>query len=709
MRREGRMLTALRRVLLALGLTLGCGAAPTFAAGVQAASIAGVAITRVQAGYEFAGGGNYRLNGPALLRPGDVWVPVRVTLRNDGGSDVKARLVIPDTGPQNSTLPYRTDYTLDVSLPAGAQKAVTMYVRAADVVSQVTVDLEVGGKVLSTLANGLNPQQGGALSVGVLSDDTAPRTILRALKFGDTGLSVAQFDDATPLDPQPQALENFDLIVLTNYSSDALTGAQMQALRAWVQGGGTLLVAGGPDAQKSMAHLGPDLQAAALRSTTVANGLPELARIAGDPVVTSGPVELSVATPRRGAAVLAAHGGVPLALDLPLGRGHLVYAALEPTLAPFNTWPLGAQGDFWNHLLAPALVGPRDALVQDAAQNPAQTIGPGGPNNSVQNISGDLGNLPSRSMPSLQIYAVLIVLYILALGPLNFMLLRWRRHLEWSWVTVPVVAGLFSLGSFGLAYARNGGDVIVHIDTVVYLDPGSPTRLADSYLGVFAPFHGDYDLSTSGPALAWGLGGDSNVPSSLSGQSPLGMRIDEGPQFAAHLVGLQMWSMRTLGVRQQLTLPGQVRGQLVLRGNVVGGEVTNDTRLVLHDCVVVGASGASRPIPALEPGQTVRIASFSLGNASNAVSANGPNSNTGPLTNLYSAAPLGATSGVGSGTGLQAAGPRALVSSSRYNNVLSAVFPSGSLTTATAPLTLIGWSTVPLGRFDVNGATPHRA
>src|SRR5205085_111163 len=49
------------------------------------------------------------------------------------------------------------------------------------------------------------------------------------------------------------------------------------------------------------------------------------------------------------------------------------------------------------------------------------------------------------------------------------------------------------------------------------------------------------------------------------------------------------------------------------------------------------------------------------------------------------------------------------VSSNRYNNVLSAVFPSGSLSTATAPLTLIGWSTVPLGRFYVNGAIPHRA
>src|ERR671937_252371 len=238
MRRGGCMLTAPRRVLLplALALALGWGAPPAVA---QAAAIAGVAITGVQAGYEFAGGGNYRLNGPALLRPGDVWVPVRVTLRNAGGSDVKARLVISDNGPQNSTLPYRTDYTLDVSLPSGAQKAVTMYVRAADIGSQVVVDLEAGGKVVSTQTAQISPQQGGALSIGVLSDDTAPRTTLRSLKFGDTSLSVAQFDDATPLDPQPQALENFDLIVLTNYASDALTGAQRQAPRAGGRGGGT--------------------------------------------------------------------------------------------------------------------------------------------------------------------------------------------------------------------------------------------------------------------------------------------------------------------------------------------------------------------------------------------------------------------------------------------------------------------------------------
>src|SRR5919197_6111439 len=149
------MITARRRVLLLLALALGCGAAPAVA---QAAAIPGVAITGVQAGYQFAGGGNYRLNGPALQRPGDVWVPVRVTLRNASGSDVKARLVISDNGPQNSSIPFRTDYTLDVSLPAGAQKAVTMYVRAADIGSQVAVDIEVDGKVINAQTIQPSPQ-----------------------------------------------------------------------------------------------------------------------------------------------------------------------------------------------------------------------------------------------------------------------------------------------------------------------------------------------------------------------------------------------------------------------------------------------------------------------------------------------------------------------------------------------------------------------
>lgn len=704
-RAPGRLILGLAALsVLAQGLhsTLTPAAAGALVGARSAPPNGGVSISFAEAGFEFGGGANYRLNGPSVPRPGAVWVPVHVVVRNGSAGTVTGRVSISDQSTQSNLgsngTNYVTEYSQDVALGPGARKALTLYVRAADLNQQLSLSLEANGRQVDSAALSPNQQQGGALSVGILSDDTASRTIFRSIKFGDTTLSVAQFSDATPLDTRVEALDNFDLIVLTNYSSDQLSAAQIAALRAWVQGGGTLLVAGGPDAQKTMSHLPPDLLAARLTSTTVVPALPELAQIAGDSVPpVSGPIEVSVASPLTGARVLAAHNGIPLAVDRPLGRGYLVYSALEPTTTPFNNWPLAAQGDYLHNLLTPTLGGPLDALVEANAQsNPNSFNGAG---TAFSNLVSDLGSPPARGLPALQVYVFLIVLYILVLGPGNYIVLRWRRRLEWSWVSVPALALIFGIGSFGLAYARNGGDALANVDAVLYLDPGSTTRVADSYIGLFAPFRGDYDVTTQGDGLAWGLGGDNGVYGGTNQST--GMRVDEGtPQFKARLYGLQMWSLRTIGLRQHVNVPGQVTASLTLHGNAVSGDVHNGTTLALHDCAIVGADGASRVIPLLLPGQTLRVTPFSLSNGGNSTGV--PGGSGGPLTSLYGA-------GVGGGAGVQAASVAPLASASRYNTILNAIFPTGSIAATGAPLDLIGWSNAPLGQIAVNGSAPRRS
>jgi len=688
---------------------------------VRGSSPPGPNITMsAQAGYGFAGGYNYRLNGPSVARQGAVWVPIHIILRNDG-PDLTGRLVIADTpqgGNNGPSVSYRTDLTLDVTLPGGSRKAFTMYVRAADLGSQLNVDLldANGHGVTSTTLNTVsqqNAQQSSNLSVGVLSDDTAAlRAALRSLKFGDTGLSVAQFDDTAPLDTLPAALDNVDLIVLDNYASEALGAARVAALHSWVQGGGTLLVVGGSQARKTMGRLSPDLLAATLTGTAVENGLPELAAIAGSGADARGSTLVSVATPRPGATVLVAHQGVPLVVDAPLGRGHLMYSAVEPTLAPVSAWSSGQQSQFWERVLAPGLVGPRDALIEDGAPPPPNASNNN--NSSPGSLTSDLSTPPGQSLPALQIYVFLIVLYVLVLGPGNYIILRWRRRLEWSWVTVPLAAVIFGLISFGLAYARNGGDVVANVDTVVFLNGPDATKTVDSYLGVSSPFQGDYDLTIpgAGQALAWGLGGD-NGPSGGSGGNPLGMSVDEGPRFAARLLGMGTWTERNVAIEQQLTLPGTVTGQLLLRGGSVSGQLTNTTSLTLHDVVVVGNGGTSAVIPRINPGGTVRVRSFALSGNGTVSGSNGSygSSTPGPLlNNLYAASVPG---GAG-GTGLLAApapavaSPATLASSDRYGKILGAVFPTGFVATPSAPLALIGWSTDGVGGFAVNGSAPRR-
>jgi len=411
---------------------------------------------------------------------------------------------------------------------------------------------------------------------------------------------------------------------------------------------------------------------------------------------------LSVAVPQPGAQALLAHGTVPLIVDRSAGRGHLVYSALDPASNPLQGYSSQAQSTFWERALTPALQGPRDALVQSGMQaNTTSNFGQPG-QNTLSGVTSDIGKAYSRGLPALQVYVFLIVLYVLVLGPGNYLLLRWRRRLEWSWVTIPVVAVLFGAGSFGIAYARNGGDVLANVDSVVYLNPGARAMQTDSYIGLFAPFRGDYDLtaSTAVPTLIWGLGDDTaNGPSLGSSGSPLGMRVDQGATpLTAHLMGLQMWSQRNIGVHQSAPQQGAVTGRLVLSGKMVVGTVTNNTALTLRDCVIVGANGASAVLPRLNPGETVHVSSFSLdsglGGSPGATSGfNG--TPTGPLSGLYS----GYNGAKGSGT---------LAATLRYDSILGAVFPSGSAATISAPLTLIGWSNTPMGLFSVNGASPRR-
>jgi len=654
---------------------------------------------QVQTGYGFTGGANYRLLGPGLLPTDTVWVPLFITLSNNSATDINSgRLsVLDSSSPAVNNVQFApVNFTLDVSLPAGAHKQVEMYVPAQDIgSSQLQVNLTNGNTTLASQQVSGQLQPGGALSIGVLSDDTATRTLLHSLTIGATTPSVAQFGASTPLDTLPQALSNFDIIVASNYSSDNLTSGQLAALRSWIQAGGTFLVAGGPDLLKTVRHLSRDLLPVVPNvagPTAVDSNVAELAAFGGAVQGGGGPIEYSVARALPGAQVRLAHNGVPLIVDRQFGRGHLVYSALEPTLAPFNRWSAGAAGAFWQQMLGPDLSSALDTVIQGNNFSGSGFTQAGG----SSSIIGDFNQVIARSLPSLQIYAVLILLYILIIGPGNFLVLRAMRRPELTWITLPVLSIFFGLASFALAYQRNGGDVVTRLDSIIMLDPGSPVRQVDSYVGVFVPYPGDYEVSGPQQAIAQSI--TDNTPAA-SGQDTTSqpMRADQGAPFHAWLYGMQMWTMRGLTIHQQVEIPGDVIAHLTVTGSKVGGDITNLTRTTFYDGAIVTANGYSKVIPRLAPGQKVHLSAFSLNPAG---FSSAPNSGDGPLNNVYPDSSVA--------TGLQASGSDQQIDSRRYSNILSSLFPSGSLANPAAPAYFIGWNTEHLVPIDVNGSAPHR-
>jgi len=642
--------------------------------------------------------------------PPSGWVPLTVDLRNAGADFVGRVVVVEDVGAGGNgpPQPFHSAYSAAVTLPSGGHKQVILYVPAYDAASgSIAVRLEdPGGHAAATATAPIQTVPAGTLLGGVVSADAGTARVLNGVAVDGTTLTAVALS-VRDLVPVGAALENFDLLVLSNAPTEGLSVAQGAALRQWVYAGGVLVVAGGPTAQRTVAGLPPDLAPVRVTGTTTLNDLGGLGRLAGaalhgEPVVAS-TGELAAGT------ALATQGGVPLVVDAPLGRGHVLYLALDLGLAPFTS--LAAASPLWGGLLGPALA-PRVGLL--ATQGGAPGGGPG-----MQNIWGILNvlnNLPSTAAPSVGLFVALISLYILALGPLNYLVLRRLRRQELSWITIPALAVLFCLGTFLFALQGKGRDVLLNAISVVHLDSAAGARPVESYVGLFSPTRSDYHLAVPGVVLPEALPANGSWGTRPGDATPLGLRFQQGEPTVVDFTNMNMWSLRAVRLRGQTTLPGAIESRLhVGAGGTIVGSVTNRTGRRLVGVGLVTAGGAQL-LGALDPNE-VRAVAFTVAGPAG---AGGPP----PLNQLYQqqASGMGAPppqivriAGKGqrvarvmyAGGGAWYPGPSNSQEINNYQQVLQTIFQNGD-TSALGQIIFVGWSHDPLTPYTVNGERPHR-
>lgn len=522
------------------------------------------------------------------------WIPVRVTARNRSANTISGTLEMPDGSTSSNNqgccgppAPYRALYQMSVVLPAGATKQLTLYVPAASIGSGLDVQLRDAGGVLATGSDSPTTFD-TSLSVGALTTDPASISWIKQID-PHTGSAISLVR-LTPdvVDPLPEALANFDLIVVNDDSVSRLDAEQLAAIEQYVRNGGALVLVGGPGWQETLRPLPADLIPGRLAGTrTVANllGLMSIQKVS--PPKSESPTGISVLRDPQG-TVLASTGGVPLAVQAALGKGQLLYLAFDPSLDPMAHWSASAR--IMTQLFvraAPTAVG-RTTLPQGMSGKSLffNQFGPS------MNIGGELDNVPAAALPSILLFIILTVLYILLLGPLNFLVLRRFRRRELMWVTIPLGAILCMGATFGVAYHLKGSTVLINTVGMVTLDGRAGPHPAALYVGLFAPVRGDYQLTYGGQALPQYVpqfdyyGGGPGQP----GPGPLGLRFQEGSQTQVQFLGLNMWSMRNVALHTTVNVPGRVQSQLRIdRNGFIVGAVHNDTPLTLiHPAIIAG-------------------------------------------------------------------------------------------------------------------------
>lgn len=498
------------------------------------------------------------------------WLPLRVLVTN-AGNDLRAEL---RAAVQSGNV--YTIYAVPVPLPSGARKELTLYVLLPSFAHRVTIDLIADDRVIASTQTNVYALRNIIYVVGVIASDPTPYKGMVGMDLdeGRRQVEVVPFPLAD-LPERAEALRTFDALIIADSDTNSLSSAQADALRTWVSYGGHLILAGGPGAERTLAGLPVELKPTGLRLVTLGEltTLAEFARIA--PLSWSEEIVASLPASSFGRS-LVSQDGQALISERRLGKGRIHYLAFDPALSPFVAW--AGMRAVWTTLFTRSSAYPPN-LPPDASE--AQVM--------AQRLAYTVTNLPALDLPSIHWLMILLGLYIVLIGPANYLVLRHWRRLDWAWLSIPALTVAFAGVSFGIGYGLRGSEVILNqISIVQKTGLESPAQIR-SYVGVFSPSRRAYTLKVSGGALVSPL---SSEPERFGGPfEPTHMSIVEGDPTVVRDLAINQWAMQGFQI-ERTARPGEweITAELQYDGTQVKGILRNGSSYSLTDLVAVMGS-----------------------------------------------------------------------------------------------------------------------
>jgi hypothetical protein len=456
---------------------------------------------------------------------------------------------------------------------------------------------------------GLAPDEQLVVAVG--SWPALAQTIQRRSQATASSISLVEVaPDQLPADPR--SYDGVDLVIVplgplweSVVSGAPLTAASRtwadlanspgHALLRWTQLGGRVLAFGAAGLDRAIAAEHPLQQLlpgritriAAQRQTAALEGFvgggEPLNRLRRPGELTFSLPVAVVASPAGRAVVVegSAADARPLILHQAVALGRVIYAGLDLDQFPFTEWT--NTNRLIDRLLDLAL-GPA-AQQQEAA---AQRIAYAG----YQDLSGQLrvtlDQFPGIAVTSFSWIALLIVIYIALIGPIDYWLLRRSgRRFVWTWFTFPCVVLLASAGTMALARQWKGTELQLNQVDIVDWDAATGLARGTHWFEIYSPtsrrWSGELRLDrpwSHGAAgvrwLTWlglpgsSFGGLDNPPSRLRSDLAYLAPIDEPQpdQWRMAIQGLPLDTASSRGLSgrwwQHLDRPdvGQLRASL---------------------------------------------------------------------------------------------------------------------------------------------------
>ena len=519
----------------------------------------------VSAGY----GGYYRRG---------LWTPVRVNISNSG--DALSGVIRVRTGGIGGA--DDTTYQTPLDLPEGARKQLFLYVSLGNYAQDIQVEVvDSRGKVVISQVAGLRMANSEDILGAVVTTSPLGAVDLTA-RLPGSGSAHQVLWRIEDIPAKSEALASLDLIMFHDVDTGMLQEDQMTAISRWVLTGGHLIVAGGDSWQRTTAGLA-DLLPVELRGTVPLETLTPLALYLKRPSGGLGEGTTAVSTlPHAGAQILVSVGDVPLVVRGAYGAGFVDFLAVDPGAEPLRSW--ADKSWLWYTLARsvgqqpPWVHGISDwASARDATRTMYNTV-----------------------LPTLIQLCGFLAIYIMLIGPVNYLVLKRLNRREWAWFSILALIVVFSALAYAFGFNLRGTVPTVSRLNIVQVWPGTAEAQVETLIGVQSPRRRSYDVSIERGYLLRALpeeGIGLDVPAVF----------DEGTRYVAQNIAIDGGMIASFtGSGAELAPSLESSATWMLSGDQVPrvvGEIRNTTDISLQDAVIL-VKGEARALGTLAPGET---------------------------------------------------------------------------------------------------------
>src|SRR5438067_1346275 len=555
------------------------------------ALLAALALTVAAVTAEAAGSGltlAVHVGYQDVVKPGE-WTPVTVDARNTG-ADVDGVLEIQQALNAQPGVSGFTIYQQPISLPGGASKRVRTYLVEDTTGATVTARIIHTGRV--AISRDSVTSSTTSTLVGVLSDQSS--ALDDFAPFHPGGLAARDVHlHSDDIADSAIALRAFDIVVIDDFATDSLTARQRMAVADFVQDGGNLLLGTGASWHKTLAGLPAAILPMEPRATLNVHQ----ARAVG-----GHNIEVAFAEAVNGRAWLSV-GVVPLIVERGVGAGIVTVANFDWHQDAIAAW--SGTKDLLRQVLARAAFGAGGSGTNypNGIGGPFPAFGGSMPSVASKSnaLAPVLGNLPGLDLPSLQLTAGLVLLYVLLVGPVNYLVLGAMRRRALAWVTVPLIAVIAATGAYGAGVFTKGRSVQTNQVAILHLQPGWDHAYQETYTGVIPPSRGHYQARIAGDRLL--ISPIANNNGGFGGNAG-GIRVNL-PTSMVTLTGMTAFSLGGFGTETMTAAP-QLTGRVQLLNGKLVGTIENHSDLTFTDAVLI-AGDNFQTFGALKPGATVAV------------------------------------------------------------------------------------------------------